>query len=234
MKDKNKLHNTIKLDGETIFIHNIKQDKEKLEIFNKALQERKIELFDQTIISRLRKLYYGFLTGLIYVYYEPTNNDNIGNKAELFTHAISDKEYKLVHGKTDSTNIPFFMYGVENLDSNIWFEVKEGHKTWVYDIFSLLKIEKSIYYKLENPKVSKAIDKKYIVNHPGREEDEYNTYHNGMDFMLLKMIPEMEKKMSAHPFKDILSSEISRFKNQVDFETIKLEYETESYKKRNL
>ena len=234
MLDKENLK-TIELDGETIFEHNIKQNKEKFEIFNKAQKEGKIQQFDQAIIRKLRNLYFGFLSGLIYIYYYPTSFSNLGNKAELFTHVIKDKEYKLVHGQTDSVrDIPFFMYGVEHLDNNIWFEVQEGHKTWIYDMFSLLKIEKSIYYKLENPKISKVIDKKYIVNHPAREEDEYNTYHNGMDFMLLKMIPEMEKKMNTHPFKNILSSEIDRFKIKSDFKSIKLNCETENYKKRNL
>ena len=234
MLDKENLK-TIELEGETIFEHNIKQNKEKFEIFNKALKEGKVQQFDQAIIRKLRNLYFGFLSGLIYIYYYPTSFSNLGNKAELFTHVIKDKEYKLVHGQTDSVrDILFFMYGVEHLDNNIWFEVQEGHKIWVYDMFSLLKIEKSIYYKLENPKISKVIDKKYIVNHPAREEDEYNTYHNGMDFMLLKMIPDMEQKMSTHPFKNILSSEIDRFKIKSDFESIKLNCETENYKKRNL
>ncbi len=232
MIDGKELYGSIKLNGETVFFHNLSQDKDKLELYKKAVTDGKITNFDQTTITRLRKLYYGFYSGLIYMYYEPTNFNNIANKTELLTHTMEDKEYKIVHGDTDSTrNIPFFMYGVKHLDSNSWLEVEEGQKVWVYDLFSMLKIEKSIYYKLENPKVNRVIPKSAIMDHPGRERDDYRTYHNGFDFMLVGIIPDMEKNMAIHPFKEILSPEITRFKKEINFEDMVLEYSTEMKKK---
>lgn len=222
-----------KLNGETLFFHNLSLYNDKLEIYIKALSERKITNFDQTALTRLRKLYYGLYSGLIYMYYEPTNFNNIGNKAELLTHTMEDKEYQIVHGDTDSTrNIPFFMYGVEHLDFNSWLEVKEGQKVWVYDLFSMLKIEKETYYRLEHPEIKQIISKSTIMNHPGRERDDFKTYHNGFDYMLIGIIPEMEKNMPNHPFADILIPEITRFKKEIDFEKLVLDFSTET--KRNL
>lgn len=231
MENQENLYGSIKLNCETIFMHHISQDKNKLEIYKKAVQEGKITNFDQTTITRLRRLYFGYLSGLIYMYYEPTYFNNIGNKAELLTHALEDKDYVLVHGNVDSTrDIPFFMYGVEHLDRNSWFEVKEGPKTWIYDLFSMLKIEKSVYYELEKPEIIRTITKKEIMSHPGREQNDFRVYHNGLDFMLVKALPEMEKNMEKHPFKDILSPEITRFKKEINFEDMLLEYKIDKKK----
>ena len=220
----NELYGTIKLDGETVFFHNLSQDKDKLDIYNKAVAEEKITDFDQTTLTRLRKLYYGFISGLIYIYYEPTTFDNLANKAELLTHVFEDKSYRLVHGDTDSTrDIPFYMYGINHLDYNSWLEVKEGQKTWVYDLFSMLKIEKSVYYKLENPDITGVMSKDEIMTHPAREKNDYKTYHDGMNFMLIEMFPRMEKSLKTHPFRKILAPEITRFKKFVDFDNIILE-----------
>lgn len=216
----------------SLFYLNLEKDKEKLEMYRDGISSGKIMNFDQTTLTRLRKLYYGFYSGLIYMYYESTNFNNIGNKVELLTYAMEDKEYQIVHGDIDSTrNIPFSMYGVEHLDFNTWLEVKEGQKVWVYDFFSMLKIEKNVYYKLENPKVNKVIPKSVIMSHPGRERDDYCTYHNGFDFMLIDIIPNIEKKMETHPFKEILSPEIIRFKKEINFEDMVLEFSTKMKKK---
>lgn len=226
--DYNNLRGSIKLKGETVFHHNISQDKEKLEIYNKAVAEGKITHFDQTTITRLRKLYYGLYSGLIYMYMEPTTFNNIGNKVELLTHVFEDKKYNLVHGDIDSTQkIPFFMYGVEHLDSNSWIEVEEGNKTWVYDTFSLMKIEKEVYYKLENPKVNKVIPKRAIMEHPGRDRDDYTVYHDGFNYMLIGVFGELEKRMDSHPFKQILAPELTRFKKEINFDDILLEWHQE-------
>lgn len=224
--DNKQLSNSIKLNGETVFFHHLSQDKEKLELYKKAISEGKITNFDQTTLTRLRKLYYAFYSGLIYMYYEPTHFHNIGNKVELLTHVIEDKEYQIVHGNTDSTrNIPFFMYGVEHLDFNSWIEVEEGWKTWVYDLFSMLKMEKDIYYKLENPKINRVVPKSVIMKHPGRGD--YTEFHDGFIEILFAQMPIIEKDMQNHPFKEILSPELTRFKKDINYDDLLLRLKEE-------
>ena len=119
MIKRKELYGSIKLNGESIFVHNLSQDKEKYLKFLNGLKSGKITNFDQTTLTRLRKLYYGFYSAIIYLYYEPTDFSNIGNKLELLTHALEDKKFQIVHGSVDSTrNIVFFMYGVKHLDYN--------------------------------------------------------------------------------------------------------------------
>lgn len=226
MTDLNDSQEHIKLDRETIFHHHLAQDKEKLALYDEAVQKGLISNFDQVIITRLRKLYYGLYSGLIYMYYAPTDFDNIGDKAELLTHAIEDKDYTLVHGLTDSTkDIPFYLYDANHLDCNVWFEIREGQKVWVYDLFSMLKIEKSVYYALEHPQITKSIPKDILMDNQGRFREDYSIYNDGFNFMLLKLLPEMEKNLEKHPFKELLESEITRFKKDVDYENIRDETE---------
>lgn len=231
-KKMQELYGSIKLNGETVFFHYLSQDKDKLELYKKALLEGKITNFDQTTITRLRKLYYGMYSGLMYMYYDPTDFNNIGNKVELLTHVMEDKKFQIVHGDTDSTrNIPFFMYGVQHLDSNSWVEVEEGQKIWVYDPFSLLKIEKNVYYALEHPNIHRVINGIDILNHPGRDRDDYTTFHDGMSFVLFGKVPEMKKNMAHHPYRDILEPEITRFKKDINYDDLYLEWQEV---KRNL
>ena len=142
---------------------------------------------------------------------------------ELLTHALEDKKFQIVHGSVDSTrNIVFFMYGVKHLDYNYWIEVDEGTTTWVYDLFSMLKFEKSLYYELENPVVSEIIPRDVILNHPGRDDNKFLTFHDGFIELLFKQMPIIEKNMENHPFKDILVPELTRFKANINYEDLKL------------
>ena len=197
MFDFETLKDSIELDGETVFYHHIAQNMEKASIYNQALKEGKISNFDPVILSRLRKLFYAFYSGLIYMYSMPTDLGNIGDKADLFSHVLMDKDYKMVRGKTDSIReIPFFMYkGQQHLDIDIWFEVQEGQKTWVYDLFSMLKIEKGVFEKLEHPEVDKVFTKEKIMSHPAWRDGEYSMYSNAFDFMMIGFFEDMQKNM---------------------------------------
>ena len=220
--------NLIKLNGKTLFYYNLSLDENKLDIYNKAISEGKITDFDQIIITRLRKLYYGLYSGLIYMYMCPTTHNNMGDKVELLTHVLEDKDYNLIHGETNSTrSIDFENYDLEKLSFNSWLEVKEGNKTWVYDPFSLKKIEKEVYYKLENPKINQSISKSIIMNHPARDREDYNVYHDGFNEILIGVFNELEKNMNNHPFKYILSPEITRFKKEINFDDILFEWHQE-------
>lgn len=214
----------IKLNNETIFFHHLSQDKEKLRIYREALRNGKIAFFDQSLLTRLRKMYFGFYSAVIYIFGFHTTFDNIGNKVELLSHALADKDFKIVHGKTDSTReIRFFLYGSEHLDFNSWLEVDEGGKTWVYDLFSLMKFDKDTYYALEHPDVSSIVSKKTVMD-SNYDRDKFMTYSDGFNFILLRTIPQLERVLLKHPFKNILETEISRFKSRIDYEEIELEY----------
>ena len=222
------LYGSIKLENETVFYHHLSQDKEKLQLFQKGLKEKNISIFDSTIISRLRKLYFAQYTGLLYIYYLSTNFHNLSSKVDLLIHTMEDKDYQIVIAETNSTrDIQFYLYGVEHLDYDIFIEVKEGTKTWVYDLFSLLRIEKKLFYKLENPQINKIVSKS-ITNHPGYSENDYNLFAP-FDYMLVATIQDIEKNIDTHPFKYLLKSELTRFKQAENYENIKLNWTKVEY-----
>lgn len=224
----NKDDESIQLEGETVFFHHLSQDKEKLERYQKAVSEGKITDFDPTVLTKLRKLYYAFYSGLIYIYYEPTDFENIAHKLELLTYALEDKKFQIVHGSTDSTrDIQFARYGTKHLDYNSWIEVEEGQKTWVYDLFSLKRMEKGIYYQLEHPDVSKIIPGEAVINHPARAQENYTNFHDGFIEILFAEMPQMEKNVSHHPFKEILSPELMRFKADIHYDDLLLKVKEE-------
>lgn len=225
LDDFDKLKNSIKLDGETVFYHHLSQNNEKLKIFKNALNDGKIMMFDQSLMSRLRKMYYGFYSAIIYIFGYPTSFENMGNKLELLVHALEDKDYKIVHGITDSVReIPFFMYGVKHLDCNSWIEVDEGDKIYVYDLFSLMKFDMDVYYRLENPSKTVEYSKSAIINNEEYDRDNFKTYNDGFNFMLVKTIPMMVASLPKHPFRSILEPEISRFKKEIGYDDVELEY----------
>ena len=65
---ESKEYGSIKLNKETVFHHYISQNKEKLVLYNQTVIDGKITDFDQVILTRLRKLYYGIYSGLIYIF----------------------------------------------------------------------------------------------------------------------------------------------------------------------
>lgn len=211
----------------TIFYQNLSKDNTKKKLFDTAYKKGIIDEFDSDIFTKLRKSFYGYTTGLLYVYGEDTTFATIGNKVHLLSHILENEDYEIVHGDTDSTrNIRFFEYNQEHLDSNSWIEVKKGNKTFVYDPFSLLKYPKELYYELENPDVKRKIPKSVIVSHPFHSEDDFS--HISAELMLVGYIPMIEKKIKTSPYQDILKPEITRLKQISGYEDIVLEWNKET------
>lgn len=205
--------------NETIFIKNLKKDNKRLEIFNKAYKMGLIQPFDQEVLTKLRRLYYSCIPGILYLFGEPTDFETISNKARLLTYVFENEEYDLVHADIDSIkNIKFFEYNHKHLDYNSYLEVKKGNKVWIYDTFSMLKFDKGIYDELEHPSIRKRVPKMYIVSHPGREEDDFYSFKD--EFLLAGIIRKYELELKKNPFKNMLKQELSRFKQEVKYDEI--------------
>lgn len=213
----------------SIFLQNLEKNETKLNLYNEGVKKNLIQPFDQEVLTKLRKLYYGCISGIIYIYGMPTDVGTIAEKMILLRYALDDKNFQIVHGNTYSTeNISFHEYDSKHLDNNSWIEVKEGNKEWVYDPFSLLKIEKNLYYQIEEPEVFRTITKKTVESHPGRQDDNFHTFDEGGKDFLTFILPTIEENLENNPHKDFLKAEISRFKEEVDYEGICTEWENES------
>lgn len=210
----------------TAFFEIIKSDENKLKLFKEGLSDGRIQPFDQETISKLRRVYYSCLNGVLYLYGMPINDGTIGNKMEILSYIFQDEDFKIVHGHTDSSKqLVFPQYNKNKLDCNSWIEVSHGAKVWVYDTISMLKFEKDIFYKLENPDVFRIVPKAYIEAHPARsDEDDDYFYYPHDKWLLLDYIPNLEKIAQIHPYKEILLPEIARYKQEIDFDRVAIKY----------
>ncbi|MDD6402539.1 MAG: hypothetical protein PUG33_00165 [Mollicutes bacterium] len=217
MIDYKKLYGVSKVKGETTFISYIKKKDDLYQKLIYGFKNNLVKSFDQEIISELRKCYYGIFSGLIYIFSIDTTFSNIDNKAELLIWIFKDKNIKLVKGSTNSTrNILFYEYGQGHLDYNLWIEVEEGNKTWVYDLFSLLKMEKDFYYKLEEP----MIEKIYLKDVLDLNKD-FSIFSNQYDNLLYEMIDKLKESLEDSPYKELLIPEIIRYKDNISKEKVK-------------
>lgn len=212
--------------SETIFFQHLSKQKEKFELFKKGIEEGLITPFDPTVLTKLRKTYYSFYSGLLYLYVEPTNFETIGNKVEVLTHAFEKDDYRIVHADIDSTReIHFNEYNSKHLDFSSFIEIKRGHKTYVYDPFSLLCFEKNLFYQLEHPKIRRIISKETVQRNAAYQEDDFKTARD--TWMLVGFIPRMEKLIEKSPYKDFLEKELTRYKEEVSYEDVVLDWKVE-------
>lgn len=212
--------------SETIFFQHLSKKEEKLKLFQKGLEEKLITPFDPTILTRLRKTYYSFYSGLLYLYVEPTDFETIGNKIEILTHVLENDDYRIVHADTDSTReIHFNEYQEKHLDFSSFIEIKRGHKTYVYDPFSLLCFEKNLFYQLEHPEIRRSVPKEIIQRNAAYQEDDFQTPHD--TWMLVEFLPRMAKIIAKSPYKDFLEKELTRYKEEVSYEDVVLDWKIE-------
>ena len=211
---------------ETIFFQHLSKNKEKLKLFQKGIEEGLITPFDPTVLTRLRKIYYSFYSGLLYLYVEPTDFETIGNKIEILTHVFENDDYRIIHADTDSTReIHFNEYNSKHLDFSSFIEIKRGHKTYVYDPFSLLCFEKSLFYQLEQPQIRRIVPKEIVQRNAFYQEDNFRTPRD--TWMLVSFLPRMEKLISKSPYKDFLEKELTRYKEEVSYEDVVLDWKVE-------
>lgn len=211
---------------DTIFYLNLKKNPDKLEVFKKAFDDGLIQNFDPEVLTKLRKMYYGCYSGLLYLYLMPSTSSTIGSKVEILAHVFSDFRYSILHGDIDSTREIFFHdYGSEELDYNSWIEVPRGMKIWVYDLFSMLKFERNVYYKLEKPTINKIVSSESLKGYPQYEETDFSHFKD--HFMIIYLMSDIERNLKKSPYKRFLEAELNKFKAEIHYQDILLEWKRE-------
>ena len=79
--------------------------------------------------------------------------------------------------------------------------------------------EKEVYYKMEKPTKIKTRTKNEIFEYLNSKVHEDDFKISG-EIMLTFFLPIIEKNLEHHPYKDILSTEISRFKEEVGYDNL--------------
>lgn len=207
-----------------LFYENIKKDPEKRKVFEDAREIGLIQPFDPEVLTRLRRTYYGGLSGLLYLYAFSTTSETIGTKIEILSYVFEEQEYTILHGDTDSTKMMSNCRMSEKLDYNSWIEVQKKRKIWVYDTFSMRKIEKGIYYRLERPKVHREIPRRVIQSISTRDENNLSLSELDDSLLFLPIVSQIENSLEKNPYYKFLKPELERYKEIVKYKEKVLEW----------
>lgn len=230
--------------GNPIYMQELAKDKERYEKFLHYQKLGLITEFDGEILSRLRNIYWGkFYQALLYIYFEKTDFSTIGNKVELICKALENEEFRIIHAMTKTAkDINYYQYDQQHLDHNSYVEKQSGQNTWVYDLFALLRFDKSCYEEIEQPRSNieptniddlfsaiKIIESEGLAQVKKVLEIDDN-YDFGLKEIFVPLIDAMEQKLENHPYKELLEKEIGILKRKHDYDNIKKYIITERIK----
>lgn len=189
----------------------VEDDPSLINCFKEAITNYGIQPFDATIMSKLRRVYYSSISGILYLLGETNESSTHGNKLELLAHVLEDEDYTIVHGKIRS----------DKDTTTSWIEVRSNHKTWIYDVESMLKFEKKYFDQLEHPEDSMRISKESIVSHIAHSD---NTFKFEYIPMIIVWYISRYESNKDNPHYDDLQAEIKRYKKEINYSKAVDEY----------
>lgn len=227
--------------GSPIYMEALKKDKKRYEKFLHYQELGLITEFDGETLTRLRNIYWGqFYEAVLYMYYEETNFETIGNKVELLCEALANQEYRIGHALTKTaSSIPYALLNHKHLDYNSFVEKINGQNSWVYDVFALLKFDRKVFDEIEEPRsrmeemttdeIMTCIDfvGKSDLTQIRRVLEVDDRYDFNLPYMFIRVIDDMEKRLANHPYKELIEREISILKEKHNFKELKREVANE-------
>lgn len=198
-------------------------------LFNYGVKHGLINTYDKKLIENLRHIYSGGVPASILLLHSKLSNGHCYDIGRLVTLGFGDDDFEVVNADINSLKlnpryIDEYKYenGSEHFANHCFAErtLKDG-TTWVYDTSIGLVFEKSLYYKMENPKITKVSDKestlKFLYYDFQRDSDiERDKY------VLPFILPNIEKDLvTIQPFYlKLLKQEIEILKQEVNYDNI--------------
>ena len=199
------------------------------ELFNYGVKHGLIGTYDQQLIENLRHIYYGGLPASILLLYGNLSNGHCYDRGPLVTLGFNDDDFQVIDADINSLRLnPKYIdeYRTGNkseLVANHCFAeriLKDG-TTLVYDTSLGLVFEKNLYYKLENPKITKINDKETTLKflyYDFQKDSNIERDKYALPFIL----PIIEKHLvPTQPFYlELLKQEIAILKQEVGYNDI--------------
>lgn len=141
-------------------------------LFDYGVKHGLIGAYDKKLIENLRHIYYGGLPASVLLLHGKLSNGYCYDRGTLVTLGFGDDDFQVVNADIDSLRLnPQCIdeyrtgNGSEHFANHCFAErtLKDG-TTLVYDTSIGLVFEKSLYYKLENPKITKVNDKETTLS----------------------------------------------------------------------
>ncbi len=203
--------------------------KKHKELFNYGIKNGLIGAYDKKLIENLRHIYYGGLSISILLLHRNYSNGYCYDVAPLVTLGFGDDDFQVVDADIDTLRlnpkyIEEYRAGKESKHfANHRFAeriLKDG-TTLIYDTSYGLVFEKNLYYKLENPMITKVEDKKTTL------ETLYYRLEQDSDiqrdkYALPLLLPNIENDLvPIQPFYlEQLKQEIATLKQEVNYDDI--------------
>lgn len=193
-----------------------------------------IHPYDKETIGNLSNIYLGGIPASLIILSHTMCVRRCYDRAFLVTYGFGDDDFKLVDADIDSIKYhPGVIERETGKDphyANHCFaeRTRKDGSVWVYDTTEGLVFEKSLYYKLENPKITKVNDKKtcelfadeicHVSRNINKDKDAVP--------LLLPMIEEMLKK-APELYEEAIKEEIANFKEKIGYDELCREQEEE-------
>ena len=206
-----------------------KYKKKKDLVFIYGLATGKIKPYDNETLERLRKVYYGGVSASVIILCDKLCEHRCYDRGLLITFGFGDDDFQLVDADIDGITlnpkyIDQYNHGKEDehYGNHCFAERKtRDGKTWVYDTTLGLVFEKSLYYFLENPKITKINSKQETLDFIEYKEIA-NADISKDKYAVHLILPNIEKiaNNSNDFYKDDLLREIELYKQDIDYKSV--------------
>ena len=199
-----------------------------------------IRPYDDELIEKLRDVYYGGIPASICLLDENGVRRKCYDRALLIAHAFKDDDFRMVDADID---------GITLNPKNIDYYVDEPHygnhcfiertdekgTVWVYDTTMMLMYEKSLYYAMERPKITRINEKDAVLNYCEFVDVENANLENDK-YAAPLILPLIEKHIvDQKVYKDELAREIELYKKKIDYDALCAElpsFKAKQYEKK--
>ncbi len=192
----------------------------------KGAKHRKVFTYIPALIDRLRPYQIGGLPVSILLLITELCNGFCYDRSLLMSFAFNDA--KIVHGNIESLRIT----GGEEFAEHSFVETKEfgGNKTWVVDTSIGLIYDKDFYYDLEKVTVNTEISKEEIMDSYAAKsiiagDFEQDKYALPLYLPFIEAAVANSKWLGTLSYRDMIISELEKFKTAIDYDAIKKEIE---------
>lgn len=209
-------------------------------LFDYGVKHGLIHSYDNQLIENLRHIYYGGLPASILLLHGRLSNGHCYDRGTLITLGFGDDDFQVVDADIDSLKLnPKY---IDEYRHNKCSEHYSNHcfaertmadgKVWVYDTSVGLVFEKSLYYKMQNPKITK------INNRLTTLKFLYYDFQQNSDierdkYALPLILPNIEACMlPTQPFYlEQLKHEIEILKREIGYDSVCKEIEEDMKRK---
>ena len=209
-------------------------------LFDYGVKHGLIHSYDKKLIENLRHIYYGGIPASILLLHGKLSNGHCYDRGTLITLGFGEDDFQVVDADIDSLKLnPQFIDECrynnlsENYPNHCFAErIMNDGTTWVYDTSVGLVFEKNLYYKMQNPKITKVNNRsttlKFLYYDFQRDSDiERDKY------ALPLILPNIEACM--HPtqpfYLEQLKKEIEILKTEIGYDSVCKEIEEDMKRK---